>query len=146
MTPDLDKFFNLKEQKMAEGEKPSGAPAPPIEPLPVTFVGVRTDNTGAPLVNGQVITTPDHQPNIVVQVVTPVLAVLIRFANAYLTAIVGLLVGGPATGLITAGDLWHLLLKCASLALFGPVVAALKDIVTILTGLERKFPIATGNV
>lgn len=131
---------------MSEGEKP-GAPAvtPPIEPLPVTLIGVRND-AGAPITNGQVITTPDHQPNLVVQVVNPIIAILIRFASAYLTALVGLLVGGPATGLIGAGDLWHLILKCASLALAGPVVALFKDIVTILTGLERKFPIATGNV
>jgi len=132
---------------MSEGQKPGAVPEPdPIQPLPVTLIGVRSENSGAPIVDGQVIATPDHQPNLVVQVITPLLAVVIRFTNAYLTAIVGLLVGGPATGLVTAVDLYHLVLKCASLALFGPVVALLKDVITILTGLERKFPIATGNV
>ena len=132
---------------MPEGEKPGAAvETPAIQPLPVTVIGVRTEDSGAPITNGQVITTPDHQPNLVVQVVTPLVAIVIRFINAYLTAIIGLLIGGPATGLIRASDLGHLFVDCASLALFGPVVALLKDVVTILTGLERKYPIGTGNV
>lgn len=131
-----------------DGEKPGErAPIAPIQPMVVTVVGSGTGTgDGAPLLNGQIVPTPDHQPNLVVQVVTPLVAILIRFGNAYLTTLVGLMLGGPATGLITASDLWHLLLKCASLSLAGPVISLIKDIVTILTGLEKKFPLATGNV
>lgn len=130
---------------MAEGDKAADTNIvqPVIPPVAVTLVGT---GDGAPMANGQVVNTPDHQANLVVQVVTPLMAIIIRFANAYLTALVGLLIGGPTTGLIPASDFWHLIVVSSGLALAGPIVGAIKDVITILTGLERKYPIETGNV
>lgn len=118
----------------------------PIENLPVTLIGVRTDNSGAPIVSGQVIVTPANQPNLVVQVVTPLMALIVRFANAYVTALVGLVTVGLTTDALPAADFAQLVVRCSSLALAGPCVALAKDLITILSGLERKFPIATGSV
>ena len=135
---------------MTEGEKPGAppeaVPPAPIQPLPVTVIGVRSEGTGAPITNGQVIQTPDHQPNLVVKVVTPIVAIVIRFANAYLTALLGLVTVGLTTDAIAAPDFLHLVERCAGLALAGPCVALAKDLITILSGLERKYPLATGSV
>lgn len=116
----------------------------PIEPIKVAVIGTGTGD-GSPMTS-QMLVTPDHQPNVMVKIVTPLVAIGIRFANAYLTALVGLVLAGSTTTAIPAKDFGDLLLKCASLSLAGPVVALVKDIITILTGLERKFPLATGSV
>jgi len=121
------------------------AAAEPIPPVVVTMVGTGTGDGGAPMQN-QTLVTPDHQPNVIVQIVTPVVALSVRFVNAYLTALVGLVMAGATTNAIPAADFGHLLVKCAGLSLAGPVIALVKDLITILTGLEKKFPIATGSV
>ncbi len=117
----------------------------PIQPVVVTVVGTG-DGVGSPLTTGTTATTPDHQPNLVIQVVTPLVAILVRFANAYATMLLGLLTVGVTTNALPASDFLHLLAKCASLSLAGPSVALGKDLITILGGLEKKFPIATGSV
>lgn len=116
----------------------------PIAPLPITMIG--TSGAGSPMVDGQVVVTPDHQPNIVVRVVTPLVAIAIRFANAYLTALLGLVTVGLTTNAITAPDFLHLVVKCAGLSLAGPCVALAKDAITVLGGLEKRFPLLTGSV
>lgn len=135
---------------MPEGEKPGIAepvvtPAA-IQPLPVTMIGVRTENSGAPITSGQVIVTPAGQPNFVVRVITPLVAISVRFGNAYLTALLGLVTVGLTTDALPAQDFVHLVLRCASLSLAGPCVSLAKDLVTILSGLEKKYPLATGSV
>lgn len=116
-----------------------------IEPVSVAIIG-GTVPAGSPLTTGTTATTPDHQPNLVVTVITPIMALLIRALNVYVTAVVGLLAAAMTSNAITAPDFAHLLLKCAGLAIGGTVVMLLKDIVTVTSGLERKFPLATGSV
>lgn len=118
----------------------------PIAPLPITMIGVRDEGTGSPITNGQIVVTPDHQPNLVVRVVTPLVAIAVRFANAYLTSLVGFVTAGLTTNMIQAPDFLHLVIKCAGYSLAGPCVALAKDLVTILSGLEKRFPLATGSV
>lgn len=120
----------------------------PIASLPVTLIGVRTEGTGAPIEDGQVIVTPPGQPNLVARVIGPTVAILVRFANAYLTALVGLLMAaGVSSGAaVGAADFYHSLLSCSTLALAGPVVAFLKDLITIFGNLEKKYPLLTGSV
>lgn len=119
----------------------------PIEPIRVALIGTDTGTgDGSPMRSGQVLVTPDHQPNLVIRVVTPIVALSIRFANAYLTALVGLVLAGMTTDALGTQDFTHLVVKCASLSLAGPAVALAKDLITILSGLERKFPLATGSV
>ncbi len=85
-----------------------------IAPVVVTMVGTG-DGGGSPLTSGTQAKTPDHQPDLVVNVVTPALAIAVRFVNLFLTTIVA-------------------------------TMGLLKDLVTIFSGLERKFPLASGSV
>ena len=118
----------------------------PIEPVTVAVIGTGDGTGGAPLTTGTVATTIDHMPNIVVQVVTPIAALAIRFLNVYIGTVVGLLSAGMTSDAIPASDFQHLLLKCMGLAIAGSVVLLLKDIVTIFGKLEQKYPLATGSI
>lgn len=116
----------------------------PVEPVIVSMIGT---GDGGHLPTGTIATTPgEHQPNVIVRVVTPIAALGIRFANAYVTTLVGLLTVGVTTDALPAADFAHLVVKCASLSLAGPGVALGKDLITILGRLERKYPLLTGNV
>lgn len=117
---------------------------PTQAPLKVTVISGTGD--GTPIQTGTVGQTPDHQPNLVAVVVTPIAAITIRFINAYLSSLVGLVTGAGITGVIQASDFVHLVAKCAGLALAGPAVGLIKDLITVLTGLEKRYPLATGNV
>jgi len=116
----------------------------PVEPMVVSIVGT---GDGSKLASGTIATTPGaHQPNVIVQVVTPIAALGIRFANAYVTTLVGLVTVGVTTDALPAQDFAHLVVKCCSLSLAGPGVALGKDLITILGRLERKYPLLTGSV
>ncbi len=116
----------------------------PVEPVKVSIVG--TGDGGLPA-SGTIATTPGtHNPNLIVEVISPFVALLVRFLNVYIGNLVGLLAAAMTSHVITASDFWHLFLKCASLAVAGAVVLSLKDIVTIFAGLEKKFPLGTGSV
>ncbi len=116
-----------------------------IQPLPVTVVGVRTDSTGAPIANGQVIVTPDHQPNLVVRVVKPATAVVVRAANVFLNSLLGglgLVGGGALTGALPWATWKVALIFAASAAL----VNTIQSTATIAGDLEKKHPLLTGSV
>lgn len=114
-----------------------------IPPVPVTVVG---SGTRTPLLSGVQAETPDHLPDVLIQVVSPLVAILIRFANAYLTMLVGLITAGMATNIIPASDFIHLVGACAKLSVAGAGLGLLKDLLTVFSGLERKYPLATGSV
>lgn len=118
----------------------------PIEPVQVTIIGTGDGGNAAPLQSGTVGVTADHMPNIVVTVIQPIAAVLVRSINFYIWMVVGLLGTAMTSDVITAPDFGHLLLKCMGMAVGGTVVVTLKNIATIFTGLEKKFPLATGSV
>lgn len=124
------------------GSKPVPVQIPPVE---VAVIGSPSDG-GMPFQTGTVLATPDHQPNVIVTVVTPIVAILIRFLNTYLSSLVGLITAGMATNLIPATDFYHLVLKCATLSLAGAGLGLLKDLVTVFGKLEQKYPLATGSV
>ena len=116
----------------------------PVEPVVVTVIGT---GDGSKLPTGTVATTQGpHEPNIIVAVVPPIMAIAIRFANSYVTALVGLVTVGLTTTALPAHDFWHLVVKCASLALAGPGVALGKDLITVLGRLEQKYPLLSGSV
>lgn len=119
----------------------------PIQPVTVTVVGGTGDGGGAPLKTGTVGTTPGHQPNIVVQVITPLVAVAVRAGNTFCISLSGLMVsGGIVTKAIPAGDLATLLKVCAGLSVGITVVGIVKDCATVFSGLEKKFPLSSGSV
>lgn len=117
----------------------------PVPPVVATVIGT---GDGSRLPSGTVAETPGSaQPNVVVKVIPPLLALFIRFANAYLTTLVGLITAGlVGKDVIQAQDFWHLLIVCAKLSLAGPCVDAFKNIITMLGRLEGKYPLLTGNV
>jgi hypothetical protein len=118
-----------------------------IAPVQVAIIGTGTgDGGGTPITSGTVAMTPDHMPNLAVRVITPVVAIAVRFLNVYIGTVVGLLVPAMTSNVIPAPDFYHLLMKCAGLAVGGAVVLSLKDIVTIFARLEQKFPLLTGSV
>lgn len=112
-----------------------------LPPVSVTVVG-----TGDGLVKGTKATTPPDQPNIVLNVVRPAVAIGVRFLHNYVTAIVTLLAAGMTTDAIPAADFVQMVMKCAGLAIGGPVLMLLKDMVTIFGKLEEKYPMWTGGV
>lgn len=119
-----------------------------IPPVMVTVIG-GTGDGGAPLTNGTVATTPDHQPNVITNVIQPAVAIAVRFGNVFGTTLVGLVVAGmtPSGGkLLYTSDFYHLVLTCASLALPAAALGLLKDLVTIFGRLEGKYPLLTGSV
>jgi hypothetical protein len=121
----------------------------PLEPVAVTVV----DTGHAPdvtLKTGTVAATPGTQtPNLIVTVVGPARAILVRFVNQFLTTLVGL-VGAAMTpagaAVLPATDFYHLVLNCAALSVAGAGFGALKDLVTIFGRLESKYPLLTGSV
>ncbi len=119
-----------------------------IPAVQVAIVG-DGEKAGAPITTGTVAATPDHQPNIVLTVIPPLVAISVRFANVFFTTLVGLIVAGmtPAGGkLLYTSDFVHLVVLCANLALPGAGVGLLKDIVTIFGRLEAAHPLATGSI
>lgn len=116
----------------------------PMQPVQVSIIG--TGDGGAPLTTGTTASTPDHQPNLVVRVITPLTALIVRFVNTYLTTLVGLVAAGMTSNIIPATDFGHLVLACAKLSIAGAGLGALKDLLTIFSGLERKYPLATGSI
>ena len=115
-----------------------------MPPVSVTVVG-----TGDGLVQGAKATTPHDQPNIVVNVVQPIVAIAVRFAYLFGTTLVGLLVAGmtPAGGkLLYTGDFVQLLVTCANLSLPVAGLGFCKDLVTVLGKLEGKYPLLSGGV
>lgn len=115
-----------------------------IPPLPVTLID--TAHLGSPLTNPTVAVTPDHQPDIAVTLVQPLVAIGIRFVNTFLTSLLGILTGALATDVITASDFTHLLYKCAGLSVAGAIIGLIKDLITVFGKLEGKYPLATGSI
>jgi hypothetical protein len=122
--------------------------AAPLHPIQVAVIGTGSVSNGpAPLESGTVATTPAaHQPNLLVTVVSPLAAVLIRFINTYLTILVGLVAAGMTSDAIPSTDFLNLVIKCAGLSVAGAGVGFLKDLLTIFSKLESRYPLLTGNV
>ena len=117
-------------------------PLDPQPPVAVTLIGTAAD---APL-SGTVAVTPGTQPNLLVTLISPAVAILVRFLHAYLTTLVGLVAAGMTTDAIPAASFTALVWKCATLSLAGAGLGLLRDCVTIFGRLESKYPLATGNV
>jgi hypothetical protein len=115
-----------------------------MPPVPVTVIG-----TGDGLVQGAKATTPPDQPNIVVNVVQPIVAIAVRCAYLFVTTLVGLLVAGmtpDGAKLLYTSDFWHLLITCANLSIPVAGLGFLKDLVTVLGKLEGRYPLLTGGI
>ena len=93
---------------------------------------------------GQTLQTPPGQPDIVVKVITPIVAIIIRAAKAYLQTLLGLLSAsafGMASTVLPAGDFLHTLKICAGLSVASGVMSLLTNVSVLLTALGDRFPI-----
>lgn len=127
---------------MAEDKKTTASRAVP--PMQVPIIGT---GDGRGLSSGTEVVTPGaHEPNVVFTVVQPVVAIVIRFVNAYLTMLVGTITAGMGTSYIPFTDFMDLLSKSAIISLVPAFVGLLKDCATIFGRLEERNPLWTGNV
>jgi len=120
----------------------------PLPPVAVTVIGHGAVTGGpTPMETGTVATTPAvNQPNLLVTVISPLAAVGIRFINTYLTVLSGLVAAGMVSDVIPHTDFLALVIRCAGLSVAGAGVGLLKDLVTVFSRLEQKFPLLTGSV
>ena len=118
-----------------------------VEPIQVAVVGT---GDGSKLPSGtEAVTQGAHDPNIIVNVVQPFVAIVVRFANLYGTVLIGLVTAGmtPVGGkLLYTSDFYHLVLTCGSLAFPAAALGLLKDLVTVFGKLEGKYPLITGSI
>lgn len=112
-------------------------------PLQVTVIGT---GDGKMIDSGTVATTPKNQPNMIVTVVSPLVAIGVRFVNAFLTILSGLIAAEMVTNVIPYDNFGTLVIACAKLSISGAGVGLIKDLVTVFGRLEHKFPLLTGSV
>lgn len=127
----------------------SESKAAAIMPVTVAMVGTGTgDGTAAaPLTAGTIARTPDGQPNIRLNIITPAVAIAVRFVNLFLTTLVGLLTAaGVGVRLFDVSDFQSLLVKSAWAGLIVAGMGLLKNLITIFARLEGKYPLATGSI
>lgn len=92
----------------------------------------------------QTLDTPLGQPSVVVKVITPIVAIVIRALKAYLQTLLGLLAAGGlgiASETLPAGDFVHTLKVCAGLSIASGVMSLLTNVSVLLTALGDRFPI-----
>lgn len=116
----------------------------PAKVEPVTIIG--TGDGGPPLTSGIVAQTPDHLPNLAIRVVTPIVAIGVRFVNTYLTLMAGIVTAGMTSDVLPYEDFRGLLILGAKLAVSGAVVGLIKDVITVFGKLEKQYPLLTGSV
>jgi len=114
----------------------------PIPPLKVAIIEGTGDGTQIP--SGTMAVTPsDHQPNIRIKVVAPIVAILVRAGNTFFVTFSGLLAGsGLGLGVLAGASLKGMILT----ALLPTFVGAVKDCATIFGKLENRWPLSTGSI
>ena len=113
-----------------------------LSPVSVTLVG-----TGDGPVKGTKATTPHDQPNIVLNVVQPLVAIAVRFGNTFCVSLGGsLAAGGITSKVIPHQDFAQLIQASVFLAACIAGVGLVKDLGTVFMGLEKRFPLLTGSV
>ena len=117
-----------------------------IPPVTVTVIGDAVPS-GAPIPSGSVLTTPDHQPNVIYTVISPIVAILVRFGNTFCVSLAGALAaGGLSTSVIPHAHFIEVLKPSIILAAYIAGVGLLKDAATVFSGMEKRFPLASGSV
>ncbi len=119
-------------------------------PEPITAIVIKgSEPVGTtPMPDGMVVTTDNHYANIRTKVVTPLVALLVRFGFMFFTSLAASLTGGAMAGqnIIVWHDFQELLYKAAVLAIITAAIDLVKNLGTIFTRLEQTHPLMTGNV
>lgn len=110
----------------------------PVEPMQVTIIGT---GDGSRLPTGtEAKTEGEHQPNVVMNVVTPIMAMLVRGTKAFMVSWLGIMPVAGMTGIIPFTTFWDLTIKAAGLSVGVGVMASGNMFLEILTKLDQKFP------
>ncbi len=110
----------------------------PVPPTVVTLIGT---GDSSKLEKGTIAVTDGwHQPNVIINVVTPLAMMLVRGLKAFLVSFLALMPAGAATGIIPAHNFGDLALKAASLSVGVGVLAFGNALLEVLTKLDQKFP------
>jgi hypothetical protein len=124
-----------------------------MEPVQVSIVGSGTGHGGSLMPpSGTIAETPRGQPDLVVNIVRPSVAVAVRFIHVFLTTFVGVIgaagIGAANIGpeLLAAGNFGEVMKTAALVAASSAGVGALKDIITVFGRLENKYPLVTGSI
>lgn len=126
---------------------PDDAKTTESRPVPQMRVALIGTGDGQGLPSGTVAETPGaHQPNVAITVITPVVAILVRAINTFLTTLVGVITAEATTNVIPWSTFTDMVTKGALVALAPTALGLLKDCITIFGRLEQKFPLATGSV
>lgn len=131
-------------------------PAPPpqtmvLQPTVATVIGSLGDNV--PTTGTVAISPGAHQPNVIMNIVTPTMAITVRFLRMFLTSVMGFLTlsmvptgGSQVMTAIHALDFYHLVLTAVGVSLAPAVLDLGRNLVTVLGRLEQKYPLATGSI
>lgn len=116
--------------------------------VPVTIISTGTGDGATPIKSGTVAETPGPQPNVVFNVVRPIVAIAVRFGHTFLLTFSGAigLSLTPMAGEVLPADLEQRLKYAAVLGLSAACAGLVKDLITIFGNLENRFPLMTGNV
>lgn len=117
---------------------------------PVAIVMSRT-GTGDGLPNNTVATTPDHLPNVIIKVITPLASILIRSLRVFIQTLLGGLGGAGLVAGTGVGqkylpfyDFRQALTLSASIAVTAAIVCALQNTGELLGDLDQRFPLLRG--
>jgi hypothetical protein len=116
-------------------------------PVVVTMIGNGTGDGGMPVPDGTTLKTPDNRPDVTFNVVSRALAIGIRALNVFLTVFLSLSGIGNIAHAVSGSALPAIDFNSA---VWFAVLAALgegaKSLLTITTGLEKKYPLGTGSI
>ncbi len=125
------------------------APPPPpttvaLPPVAVTVIGTKGDAIPA---DGTIATVASPSaPNVQIRTITPFIAVLIRFCNNFSLGMAGSLGAVWGTGYIPFTGAVDGFRKAFVMTLIVVIPVMLKDVATAFSGLEKKYPLATGSI
>ena len=114
------------------------------KPVTISIVGTGNSEGGgvAPTPDGTIATTPGEQPNLLVNVVPPVIAIAVRFVNQWLIAFGGFIGADVITPDLFSLDLRQMALAALATALIGLI----KNLITVFGRLEGRYPLFTGTI
>ncbi len=111
----------------------------------VVNIAVIGTGTSSNLQPGMAV-TGHGQANLAYQVVRPMVAIAIRFAKTYLMSLVALIGLGATTDVLPWHDFATLVTGSYKIALGVALLGLGKDLITVLTDLEKRFPLLFGNI
>lgn len=122
----------------------------PENPVTISIVGTGDTHGGgmAPTPNKTIAETPAGQPNLFINVVPPLVAIAVRFGNAFLTTFFGLITaaGIGVSNSVIGSDFATILQAAAVTSLVVASVETIKNLITVFGRLEGKYPLLTGSI